>query len=223
MRKEIKYQATFNDFEIIKNRLCSIVEKDPNCLKDSYTITSLYFDDINKTSYNQVKCGISSRWKYRIRFYNYNDNYIKLEKKEKINGLTNKKSIIIDKKIFLSILNKNLKIESFNEPLLNEFIIKTLNNLLRPIICIEYDRVPYTYRDGNVRITLDYNIRYTNRFDNLFDINKRMIKLDEKVLEIKYDEFIPDFIRYRLQLNNLEETSFSKYAKCMDKMLGGKI
>lgn len=223
MRKELKYNATFNDFEIIKGRLNSIIEKDPNCINNNYTITSIYFDDINFTSYNQVKCGISKRWKYRIRFYNYDDKYIKLEKKAKENGLTDKTSIIINKKVFSSILENKMKIENFNEPLLNEFIIKIYNNLLRPIICIEYDRIPYIYKPGNVRITLDYNIRYTNRFDDLFNKNKRMIELDEKVLEIKYDEFIPDFIRYKLELNYLDETSFSKYAKCMDKMLGGKI
>ena len=95
MRKELKYNDTFNDFEIIKSRLDSIIEKDPNCIKNSYTITSIYFDDINMTSYSQVKYGISKRWKYRIRFYNYDDTYIKLEKKEKINGLTKGRSEFI--------------------------------------------------------------------------------------------------------------------------------
>ena len=223
MRKELKYNITFNDIEILKGRLDNFISKDSNCIKEKYTITSLYFDDYNMTSYNQVKCGISERWKYRIRFYNYDDSYIKLEKKEKVNGLTNKKSIVIDKKTIDKIINRSLVIGSFNEPLLNEFILKIYNNLLRPVICIEYDRIPYVYRTGNVRITLDYNIRYTNKFDDIFNKEKRVITLDEKVLEIKYDEFIPDFIRYRLELNNLEETAFSKYAKCMDKLLGGKV
>jgi len=90
--------------------------------------------------------------------------------------------------------------------------------LLRPIIYIEYDRIPYIYKIGNVRITLDYNIRYTNRFNDLFNKNKNIHYLKEKILEIKYNELIPDFIRYRLELNHLEQISFSKFNNCIDSL-----
>ena len=33
----------------------------------------------------------------------------------------------------------------------------------------------------------------------------------DKVLEVKYNELIPDFIRFRLELNHLEQISFSKF------------
>ena len=79
--------------------------------------------------------------------------------------------------------------------------------LLRPVIFIEYDRIPYIYKLGNVRITLDYNIRYTNRFNNLFSKNKKVYYLNDKILEVKYNELIPDFIRFRLELNHLEQMS----------------
>jgi hypothetical protein len=90
--------------------------------------------------------------------------------------------------------------------------------LLRPVICIEYDRIPYVYKLGNVRITLDFNIRYTNKFNNLFNKNKKVRYLEDKLLEVKYNELIPDFIRFRLELNHLEQTSFSKFNNCMDNL-----
>ena len=219
-RKELKYSISDNDFYVISHNLKDLIQKDINCKGDYYTISSIYFDTYNKTSYRQVKDGISERWKYRIRFYDYNDSFIKLEKKHKINGLTNKKSIIITKKDLNDILNNKIKIKSTNPPLLNEFIIKMETELLRPIICIEYDRVPYVYKLGNVRITLDFNIRYTNRFNNLFNKNKKVHYLIDKLLEVKYDDLIPDFIRYRLELNHLEQTSFSKFNNCMDSLNG---
>jgi hypothetical protein len=219
-RKELKYSISDNDFYIINHNLKDLVKKDINCKGDYYTISSIYFDTYNKTSYRQVKDGISERWKYRIRYYDYNDSFIKLEKKYKINGLTNKSSIIITKKDLSNILNNKIKIKSTNPPLLNEFIIKMETELLRPIICIEYDRVPYVYKIGNVRITLDFNIRYTNKFNNLFNKNKKVRYLENKILEVKYDELIPDFIRYRLELNHLEQTSFSKFNNCMDSFNG---
>lgn len=215
-RKELKYIITDNDFYVINHNLKDLIYKDEHCKGDYYTISSVYFDTYTKTSYRQVKDGISDRWKYRIRYYNYDDSYIKLEKKHKVNGLTNKKSITLTKKELNDILTNKIKIKSNNSPLLNEFIIKMKTELLRPVICIEYDRIPYIYKTGNIRITLDFNIRYTNKFNNLFNKNKRVYFLEEKLLEVKYNELIPDFIRFRLELNHLEQVSFSKFNNCMD-------
>jgi len=217
-RKELKYYISDNDFYIISHNLKKLIKKDSNCIGEYYTISSIYFDTYNKTSYNQVKNGISERWKYRIRFYNYDESYIILEKKYKINGLTNKTSVKITREMLDQILKHKVKTDKSNHPLLNEFIVKMKTELLRPVICIEYDRIPYVYKLGNVRITLDYNIRYTNKYNNLFNGNKRVYYLKEKILEVKYNELIPDFIRYRLELNHLEITSFSKFNNCLDSL-----
>lgn len=217
-RKELKYSISENDFYIINHNLKGIVEKDYNCKGEYYTISSIYFDTYNKTSYNQVRNGISERWKYRIRYYNYDDSYIKLEKKHKINGLTNKTSIKITKRQLTDIMKNKVEIKPSNPALLNEFVIKMKTELLRPIIYIEYDRIPYTYSIGNVRITLDYNIRYSNNYTNLFNSRKRTYSLDNKILEVKYNELIPDFIRFRLELNHLEQISFSKFNNCIESL-----
>ena len=81
--------------------------------------------------------------------------------------------------------------------------LKMQTEFLRPVICVEYDRIPYIYNIGNVRLTLDFNIRYTNKYNNLFDNKKRVHYLKYKILEVKYNELIPDFIRVRLELNHL--------------------
>lgn len=219
-RSELKYNITNKDFELLKCNLESLLKKDSHCYGEYYTITSIYFDNYKKTSYNQVKDGISERYKYRIRFYNYDSNFIKLEKKKKSNGFTNKKSVIITKEFLYDILNNNVKINKSYDKLLNEFIIKMNTEYLRPIICVEYDRVPYVYKLGNVRITLDYNIRYTDEYNDLFNENRNMRYLKDKILEVKYDEFIPDYVRYRLQLNSLHQISYSKFNNCIDDLNG---
>ena len=217
-RSELKYIILDNDFNLIKYNLDPLLKKDPHCTYDYYTISSIYFDDYMNTSYNQVRNGLSERWKYRIRFYNYDDSFISLEKKYKVNGKTLKKSIRITRDILDKILSHNIRISSKNDSLLNEFIEKMNTCFLRPIICIEYDRIPYICKLGNVRITLDYNIRYTNKYNKLFDRNKKVYYLQEKILEVKYDDFIPDFIRYRLELNHLQQTSFSKFNSSIDSL-----
>ena len=219
-RKELKYVIGDNDFYVINHNLKDLIERDSNCKNDFYTISSIYFDTYNKTSYRQVKDGISERWKYRIRYYDYKDTYIKLEKKHKINNYTNKTSIRISRKELRDILNNKIKVKSNNPPLLNEFIIKMQSELLRPIIFIEYDRIPYVYKTGNVRVTLDFNLRYSDRFNNLFSKNKKFHYLGDKILEIKYNELIPDFVRFRLELNHLEQISYSKFNNCIDRLNG---
>lgn len=215
-RHELKYNINDKDFFLINHNLKHLMKKDSHCTNDFYTISSIYFDTISNVSYNQVKNGISKRWKYRIRFYDYDDTFIKLEKKYKENGLTKKTSVNITREDLDNILNNDVKVDKNNKPLLNEFIIKVNTEFLKPLICIEYDRIPYVYKLGNVRITLDYNIRYTNNFKDIFNKNKKVYYLHEKILEVKYNELIPDFIRFKLELNHLEQISFSKFKNCID-------
>ena len=69
---------------------------------------------------------------------------------------------------------------------------------------------------GNVRITFDRNVRASGRTE---DFGKSNISYDflreyDKVLEVKYDEFIPDFLVQLLELGNMQQTAYSKYQLC---------
>lgn len=217
-RKELKYFLRNTDMGQIKTNLNYIMKIDNNCKNGKYTISSIYLETYNDTSYNQVINGLSERWKYRIRFYDYNDKFIKLEKKYKVNNLTKKSAIKLSKDDFERIMNNTLKVKKSNPELLNEIAIKMKTELLRPAILIEYDRIPYTYKAGNVRITIDYNIRYSRNYNKAFEQENKKHYLKYKILEVKYDEFIPDFIRYKIEVNHLEQTAFSKYFMCMSEL-----
>jgi hypothetical protein len=89
--------------------------------------------------------------------------------------------------------------------------------LLRPRVIVEYDRVPYVYPQGNVRITLDEDIRGSNRVDLFLEdqIPLRLIMpAGQHILEVKYDEYLPDYIYRAVQVENLQATAFSKYYLC---------
>lgn len=146
-RHELKYYINNLEFEEIKNRLSFLLDIDKNAKKDgNYFIRSLYFDDYKDTSYYQVLNGISKREKYRIRYYNYDINYICLEKKAKINNMTNKTSCIITKEQVEDLLNGRLNINKENHKLLNEFIVKTKFYGYKPVVIIDYNRIPYIYK-----------------------------------------------------------------------------
>lgn len=216
-RFEYKYHITEQEKILLKNRIERLLDVDKNAKKtNGYFIRSIYFDDYKDTSLNQVINGISKREKFRIRFYNLDKSYIVLEKKQKINNMTNKTSCIITEEQVMDIIEKrNLAINKSNGSLLNEFYSKLLFEGYKPVCIIDYERIPYVYNAGNVRITLDYNMSVSYDFKNVFNDNVIKIPFVEQnraLLEVKFNEFIPDYIRWMLQLNNLERISYSKYA-----------
>ena len=214
-RHERKYYINNLQFEEIKKRLSFLLKTDKNTSEDgSYFIRSLYFDDYKDTSYYQVLNGISKREKYRIRYYNNDYNYICLEKKAKINNMTNKTSCRVTKEQVEDLISGKLNINKDNHKLLNEFILKTKFCGYKPIVIIDYNRIPYIYKAGNVRITLDYNISMDYNTNNFFEKENQKIPIMEKnmnILEVKYDEFLPNYIAWLININTLNKTSYSKY------------
>ena len=214
-RHELKYCINKLQFEEIKNRLSFLLTKDKNTKENgSYFIRSLYLDDYYDTNYYQVLDGISKRQKYRIRYYNYDTSYICLEKKDKMNNMTNKTSCVVTKEQVENLLKGKLNIERQNDKLLNEFILKTKFYGYKPVVIIDYHRFPFIYEAGNVRITLDYNIAIDydiNHFFEKYNSNIPILEKEMGILEVKYDEILPNYIAWMININTLQQTSYSKY------------
>lgn len=88
--------------------------------------------------------------------------------------------------------------------------------LLWPQVIVDYTRRAYVYEPGNVRITLDYDVRTglsgTQMFADVVTIPSDLTH--PIILEVKYDHYFPTLIRDAVQLNSRRTTSFSKYASC---------
>ena len=102
-------------------------------------------------------------------------------------------------------------------PLLRKLTLQMMTRRLRPVVIVEYERIPYVYKNGNVRITLDTNIRSSCAVDRFLEEqipNRPVMPAGQQLLEVKYDEYLPDFIYRALQLHSLRQTAFSKYYIC---------
>lgn len=102
-------------------------------------------------------------------------------------------------------------------PVLQKLCLLMRTRLLRPKVIVEYDRVPYIYPQGNVRITLDENIRSSSRVELFLEDQiptRPILPAGQHILEVKYDEYLPDFIYRAVQLQGLHRTAFSKYYLC---------
>ena len=220
-RYEKKFLITSLQMEILRNTLSAVLYLDSNIKNPdgSYFIRSLYFDDYKNTSYYQVLDGLSKREKYRIRYYDLDPSYITLEKKSKRNNLGKKDKDRLTKDLVLKFIN-NEEIES-NKPVVTELQRKMKTAFYKPVVIIDYERSAFTYPVNDVRITLDYNISCSYEFSKFFDKNINSIPLLEKntaILEVKYNDFLPDFIKNLINMKNLEITSFSKYSTGRDML-----
>ena len=216
-RHEIKHEITYSDMLSIKSRMDLIAGRDKNAKDGTYFIRSLYFDNLYDKALNEKIDGVNMREKFRIRFYNFDTSYIMLEKKSKINGLCEKRQARLSKEEAQAIVSGNLEwMKETDRDLLKELYVKMKYQGLRPKTIVDYDREPFVYAPGNVRVTLDYNIR--TGLDSTDFLNPKCITLppgDEHiVLEVKWDEYLPEIIKAAVATPTTHSTSFSKYATC---------
>ena len=158
--------------------------------------------------------GVSRREKFRIRYYGDDTSFIRLEKKSKINGLCNKQSAIISAEECREILSgKMYSVFDADNELKREFYAKMQYQLLRPKNIVAYEREAYIYDHGNVRVTFDTNIRGSSDTGKFIGGDIPFVHLyNDVILEIKWDEYLPQFVRDIVQLNTRSISNFSKYA-----------
>ena len=104
-----------------------------------------------------------------------------------------------------------------SRPLLGELHAKMRYQQLKPATVVDYLREPFVYGPGNVRVTLDSEIRTGLKSDDLFNQNLSSVPIvggNPRILEVKYDAFLPDVIRDAVQVENRMVGTFSKYAAC---------
>lgn len=218
-RHELKYRISVSSAEILKQKLSLILGKDKNAIYDdgSYLIKSLYFDNRESTSYYEKLDGVLYRKKYRIRIYNNDESFIRLEKKMKHNNYTAKEQMLISKDIYSKILNGKMNEIDNPSGLLLEFINDAKLMGLIPSIIVSYHRIAFTYPISDVRITFDSNIQSGLYNYDLFDESMPKYNIDEKgkiVLEVKFNEVLPLHIANLLNDIPSCREAVSKFASC---------
>lgn len=181
-----------------------------------YLIHSIYFDDYRDTCAIENVTGERKRFKYRIRYYNNAPNELWLEKKEKVNNYCHKRKCSISIYEYLSIINgKPLEVFwNTSEELLKEFCIDIVTKQFSPKVIIDYEREAFQEIISNVRVTLDYNISASDDIEHFLNGNYLKIPILKKkkhILEVKFDDVLPSYIKAIFLSNAPTRQSFSKY------------
>jgi len=211
-RHENKYRIDKVTMYNIRDKLSNLLQIDRNI--EGYTVRSLYFDSVNDIDYYEKLEGAYNRKKIRLRIYDDNFEFIKLELKSKFDNHQLKKSLVIDKKTAIYLINGYYEILlSLNNKYATEIYYIMRSNCYRPKCIIEYDRIAFTSHN-NTRITLDFNIRSSNDVLNFFSNSVNFVNLvsyNEVVLEIKFDRFLEPYIATVLKGSVNMQESVSKY------------
>ena len=193
------------------------MKPDPNATNGMYEIRSLYFDNYDDKALREKLDGVNIREKYRIRMYNNDHSLIRLERKFKNGGLGYKTSALLTAEQVQNIIDGQVDwMEDSEDEVIRGFYNRVRNEGLKPKVIVDYIREPFIYAPGNVRVTLDHNIRTGLSCVDFLNPDCVTIPINgsPNILEVKWDNYLPEVIRDAIQLDGRRSTAFSKYAAC---------
>lgn len=221
LRHEYKFYINTFVYHELRERLRHVIQKDRNMTdEEGYLISSLYFDDVfHSAMYDKIN-GTRFRKKYRIRLYNHRDKLIKLECKSKYNQYISKEWASISREEYDRILKGDYDfLLSRKEAVCRELYVNHITKMLRPVTVVEYQREAYIHEQGNVRITFDKNISASIGSLDIFDPAYETVEVPLQgmmVFEVKYDDYIPDYIWKIIHSDRMVKCAISKYVMCRD-------
>ena len=221
-RQEYKYYVSEPHLAILRQSLNHLMSRDRQAVNQGrYTITTLYFDTPYHEDYTDKLGGILERSKYRLRIYNHDDACIKFETKSRIESTIFKTDAVLTREQATSLIDGDYEflLKSSSSYLRNIYGI-FVSKAYRPVTVVEYDREPYIFTHGNIRITFDLGLRTYIGNVNIFNLNSCSVPLllNKEVLEVKFDHILPMSFKKALSEITAQRSAISKYALCMRYM-----
>ena len=218
LRHEWKHQINPQEDLVLSQRLGKLFPRDGNAGPDgAYRVTSLYFDTPYDSALREKLDGVNRREKFRLRYYGSDLSFLRLEKKYKVNGLCGKRSARLTREQAEWLLRGDARfLLDTGDALLLELYSKIQGQGLRPKTIVRYDREAFLYAPGNVRITLDRDIRTGLGSVDFLNPGVFCVRAagPGTVLEVKYDAFLPEIVRMAVQVPGRQAAACSKYALC---------
>lgn len=228
MRHELKYILTPIQYELLRNKLKWVLKPDANASDEGdYFIRSIYFDSPDRVALKEKLSGINRRQKYRIRFYNGDSSFCRLECKEKIGSRIQKQSCALTRQQVNRLLRieeeENLdsqtdSIEQVAEPELLERMQLLINSEgYEPVVTVDYVREAYVLPLSDLRITFDKQLAW-GPVKGCLEQERYLSNIygDHVILEVKYNEYLPEHISAMLSSVEPVQTAASKYVACVE-------
>ena len=221
-RHEWKYWIRWETHQRLRARLRTALHADPNAGPNGdYHIRSLYFDTLGGDGSFEKLAGVDDRGRFRIRIYNKSDQVVRLEAKHRKGFRIAKESTLIDRNEVLQLVRRRKGANPNAHPLLNKLRLAVGRGLLKPAVVVDYEREAWIHPLGNVRITFDKHLSSGTWNHDLFDPRLPMRPIrgpSDLIIEVKYDGFLPTFVRRLLPHELRAPLSISKYTLCRPRL-----
>ena len=196
-------------------RLGQLMPLDPHCAGlRCYQVRSLYFDTVADRCCTEKEDGLLVHEKLRLRLYSPQDTLVKLESKRKVGAVQTKKTMLISRPKAQKLIDGDFSWLLAEQTPMALYFYRRFSQGYRPKAIIEYDRLSFCLNFNNTRITFDSSIRSTESCLDLFREELQMrpiLSPGLTVMEIKFNNFLPDYLKQALRDLRQSPGSFSKY------------
>lgn len=221
VRHEEKYIIDYRQYLMLRHRAMQVLTPDPHGDQGSYVITSLYYDDPLDNALYEKLDGLPEHSKFRIRTYDFSEDVIKLERKDKHGILTEKCDAPIERSQIELLNGTNTRLSAFQGDAY-DLAAQIQAKGLQGKITVRYRRDAFFHPGSDFRLTFDTHLEAIAADpEALFDPELRgMPVLDRNsvIMEIKYGAYIPNFARKLTNVHG-KQLSVSKYALCREKYI----
>lgn len=224
LRKEKKFELSNLIATNLSNYCSTVLHEDSNNGDLGYCVRSLYFDSYLNADYEQKLAGDEVRKKIRLRIYHPDDQYAKLEMKQKQSDNQRKRSLRVTREDAKALIDGDYGcLLNYDSPFAMELYQTMSMNFYRPKCVVEYKRKAYMLEENNTRVTFDSDIRATELNYDIFDNSLCLYPVystERTVLEVKYNHFLLSYIKDIINSVDKMETSVSKYCLARTISLG---
>jgi hypothetical protein len=220
-RYEFKYFVPHELLHVLRREIQPFVEPDPYAAQSPngrYRTNSLYLDSLDLRLFRMTMHGEKTRFKLRIRSYSDScDQPVFFEIKRRADGIVRKSRCPARRSQAERFLTGEQRAANPRDP---QPDIAEFAHLARaidagPTFRVRYDREAYEARGGEpTRITFDTDLAYN--FTTGADLSSgglgwRQILTDKAIVEIKFTDRFPTWVRSIVQRYNLQRCSVPKY------------
>lgn len=214
-REEKKYLISVADFIEKSHQIGKVMLEDPHNGTHGYMIRSLYFDTIYDNDYFEKLAGIETRRKIRLRCYDPNADFAMLEIKQKQGASQLKRSLRLSREDAIRMTKGDYTpLLGYSDLFAAECYTMMKSRCYIPRTIVEYNRKAYIAKENKIRVTFDNNVVSTESSFDLFSNQLNMNPVLDKynvILEVKYDGFLLEYIKFMLNSIDRSELSVSKY------------
>lgn len=232
-RKEIKFLLDLSQYEGLMKEIPKYMNPDKYCIDGKeYGVYNIYYDTCDDFLIRESLEKPYYKEKIRLRSY-YSpaspDDIVFLEIKKKIGGIVAKRRVTMTLAESAEYLKTGEKPES--NKYITEQVFSELDAFLRmynvaPKQYISYQRTAFFGKDdSDFRLTFDRKI--TERRHDLSlsceSYGNQIIRSDQRLMEIKVSDGVPEWLIRKLSEFKIYKTSFSKYGKAYQNFIYDNI